>query len=56
MTKSIGTRVRSGESCPQTGAYLVEGLVGHTAEYQKGEIMQNYGGVKIFWVLYHPLT
>lgn len=46
----IGTRARTGESCPESGVWKVEtGTT--TAPIAKGNRMPPYGGVAVYWIL-----
>lgn len=52
MTKKpIGTRSRTGEICPESGVWKVEGTPSTTAPIAKGNRMPPYGGKAVTWVL-----
>ena len=51
-TKSpIGTRVSTGNICPESGVWKVEGNPSTTAPIAKGNRMPPYGGRSVTWVL-----
>lgn len=49
--KPIGTRARTGESCPESGVWRVDGTPSTTAPIAKGNRMPPYGGRAVTWVL-----
>jgi hypothetical protein len=49
--KPIGTRVRTGETCPESGVWKVEGNPTTTAPIAKGNRMPPYGGRSVTWIL-----
>ena len=52
LTRSaIGTRARTGEKCPESGVWRVEGTPSTTAPIAKGNIMPPYGGKAVVWIL-----
>jgi hypothetical protein len=51
MTKPHGTRARTGELCPGSGVWEVEGKPGHTAPIAKGNRMPPYDGKAVVWIL-----
>lgn len=51
MRKPVGTRVRTGETCPESGVWKVEGYPSTTAPIAKGNRMPPYGGRAVVWFL-----
>ena len=52
MTKvAIGTRVRTGESCPESGVWKVVGTPSTTAPIAKHNRMPPYNGAAVTWEL-----
>jgi hypothetical protein len=49
--KPIGTRAHTGETCPESGVWRVEGSSSTTAPIAKGNRMPPYGGRAVAWVL-----
>lgn len=49
--KPIGTRARTGEVCPESGVWKVEGYPTTTAPIAKGNRMPPYGGRAVTWIL-----
>lgn len=47
----IGTRARTGENCPESGVWKVEGYPSTTAPIAKGNRMPPYGGNAVTWIL-----
>lgn len=47
----IGTRVHTGEKCPESGVWKVVGTPSTTAPISKGETMPPYGGNAVVWQL-----
>jgi hypothetical protein len=47
----VGTRARTGETCPESGVWKVEGTPSTTAPIAKGNRMPPYGGKAVTWVL-----
>lgn len=47
----IGTRARTGEKCPESGVWKVEGYPTTTAPIAKNNVMPPYGGKGVVWVL-----
>ncbi len=47
----LGTRARTGESCPESGIWEVEGTPSTTAPIAKGNRMPPYGGKAVTWIL-----
>lgn len=47
----IGTRVSTGNICPESGVWKVEGYPTTTAPIAKGNRMPPYGGRSVVWVL-----
>lgn len=47
----IGTTVRTGEICPESGVWKVLGTPTTTAPIAKGNRMPPYGGVAVTWML-----
>lgn len=47
----IGTRARTGEICPESGVWKVEGTPSTTAPIAKGNRMPPYDGKAVTWVL-----
>lgn len=49
--KPIGTRAHTGETCPESGVWKVEGNPTTTAPISKGNRMPPYGGRSVVWML-----
>lgn len=47
----IGTRVRTGERCPESGIWKVEGYPTTTAPIAKNNVMPPYAGKAVIWTL-----
>ena len=47
----IGTRVSTGQTCPESGVWKVEGYPSTTAPIAKGNRMPPYGARSVVWVL-----
>lgn len=47
----IGTRVGTGNICPESGVWKVVGNLSTTAPIAKGNRMPPYGGRSVIWVL-----
>jgi hypothetical protein len=47
----IGTRVRTGGTCPESGVWRVEGSPSTTAPIAIGNRMPPYAGRSVIWVL-----
>ena len=47
----IGTRVHTGNICPESGVWKVEGNPTTTAPIAKGNRMPPYGGRSVVWIL-----
>ena len=47
----LGTRVRTSNSCPESGIWKVEGYPSTTAPIAKNNTMPPYGGKAVVWVL-----
>ena len=47
----IGTRARTGEVCPESGVWRVEGNPSTTAPIAKGDRMPPYKGKAVTWRL-----
>jgi len=47
----IGTRVHTGNICPESGVWKVEGNLTTTAPIAKGNRMPPYGGQSVVWIL-----
>jgi hypothetical protein len=47
----IGTRVHTGEICPESGIWRVESWPSTTAPIAKGNRMPPYNGKAVVWVL-----
>ena len=47
----VGTRARTGEICPESGVWKVEGTPSTTAPIAKGNRMPPYDGRAVIWVL-----
>jgi hypothetical protein len=47
----IGTKARTGETCPESGVWKVEATPTTTAPIAKGNVMPPYGGKAVTWVL-----
>ena len=47
----IGTRVSTGNICPESGVWKVEGNPTTTAPIAKGNRMPPYGGRSVIWIL-----
>lgn len=48
---AIGTRASTGQNCPESGVWKVEGSPTTTAPIAKGNRMPPYGGRSVVWVL-----
>lgn len=51
MLNKIGVRARTGEICPVSGVWKVEGYPTTTAPIAKGNRMPPYGGKAVAWIL-----
>jgi len=52
MTKRpIGTRAKTGETCPESGVWKVEGFPTTTAPIAKGNRMPPYSNLAVTWIL-----
>jgi len=49
--KPIGTTAHTGERCPESGVWKVEGTPTTTAPIAEGNIMPPYGGRAVIWRL-----
>ncbi|WP_324075433.1 hypothetical protein [Sphingopyxis sp.] len=49
--RPIGTRASTGETCPESGVWKVEGTPSTTAPIAKGNRMPPYAGKAVVWVL-----
>ena len=49
--KPIGTRAHTGETCPESGVWKVEGNPTTTAPISKGNRFPPYGGRAVVWIL-----
>lgn len=49
--RPVGTRAKTGETCPESGVWKVEGYPSTTAPIAKGNRMPPYGGKAVTWVL-----
>lgn len=49
--KPIGTRARTGEVCPESGVWKVEGTPSTTAPIARGNRMPPYDNRAVVWVL-----
>lgn len=49
--KPIGTTARTGENCPESGVWEVDGTPSTTAPIAKGNTMPPYGGKAVIWKL-----
>ena len=47
----IGTKSRTGEKCPESGVWKVDGYPTTTAPIAKGNVMPPYGGRAVIWTL-----
>ena len=47
----VGTTARTGESCPESGVWKVQGTPSTTAPIAKGNRMPPYDGKAVTWVL-----
>lgn len=47
----VGTRARTGEVCPESGVWKVDGYPTTTAPIAKGNRMPPYGGNAVTWIL-----
>jgi hypothetical protein len=47
----IGTRGGTGNICPESGIWKVEGAPSTTAPIAKGNVMPPYGGRSVIWML-----
>ena len=51
VRKPIGTRVGTGQVCPESGVWKVEGNPSTTAPIAKGNRMPPYNGKAVIWIL-----
>ena len=52
MAKSpIGTRVKTGQTCPESGVWKADSNPSTTAPIAEGNRMPPYGGAAVFWIL-----
>lgn len=52
MTKRpIGTRAKTGETCPESGVWKVEGFPTTTAPIAKGNRIPPYSNKAVTWIL-----
>jgi hypothetical protein len=51
MKKPIGTTARTGEKCPESGVWKVEGTPSTTAPVAEGNVFPPYGGKAVIWKL-----
>lgn len=49
--KPLGTRVTTGEKCPESGVWKVVGTPSTTAPISEGERMPPYAGKAVTWEL-----
>ena len=49
--KPIGTRCKTGQTCPESGVWKVEGRPSTTAPIAKGNRFPPYDGKSVVWVL-----
>ena len=47
----LGTKARTGSTCPESGIWRVEGTPSTTAPIAKGNTMPPYSGNAVTWVL-----
>lgn len=47
----IGTRAHTGQSCPESGVWKVEGTPSTTAPIAKGNTLPPYSGQAVTWIL-----
>ena len=47
----VGTTARTGEKCPESGVWKVQGTPSTTAPISKGETMPPYAGKAVTWEL-----
>lgn len=47
----IGTRVSTGQNCPESGVWKVDGTPTTTAPIAKGNRMPPYAGKSVIWTL-----
>ncbi len=47
----IGTKARTGEKCPESGVWKVDGYPTTTAPIAKGNVMPPYDGRAVTWTL-----
>jgi len=47
----IGTRVHTGQTCPESGIWKVDAYPSTTAPIAKGNVMPPYAGKAVVWVL-----
>jgi hypothetical protein len=51
MRSAIGTKARTGERCPESGVWKVDGYPTTTAPIAKGNVMPPYDGRAVTWSL-----
>jgi hypothetical protein len=49
--KPLGTRASTGQTCPESGVWKVEGYPTTTAPISKGNRMPPYSGRSVTWIL-----
>lgn len=47
----LGTRKRTGERCPESGVWKVEGTPSTTAPIAEGNVFPPYNNMAVTWVL-----
>lgn len=47
----LGTKKHTGERCPESGVWKVEGSPSTTAPIAEGNIFPPYGGKAVYWIL-----
>ncbi|MFA5950807.1 MAG: hypothetical protein WC807_11055 [Hyphomicrobium sp.] len=51
MATAIGTRIRTGESCPESGVWTAEDTPSTTAPIARGNRMPPHRGKSVYWRL-----
>ena len=47
----LGTKKRTGERCPESGVWKVDGSPSTTAPIAEGNVFPPYGGKAVYWIL-----
>lgn len=47
----LGSKARTGQKCPESGVWKVDGFPTTTAPIAKDNVMPPYGGKAVIWIL-----